>query len=308
MPSPILVGYDPRTADRAPVRFGAVAARFTGAPLIVGSVFADSLAVGQMAHGQMDEELAGDATQALLHVERELRADGVRAECRPLAGHSVPATLHNVAEELGAGLLVVGSTDRSELSRVMPGSTAERLLHGAPCPIAVVPRSWQSGGGLGTLGIAYTDTPEGNEALDEGLALAQRAGARVRIIAAIKPRAFGRAAGGRPGHEQTTFDAAGQEMDAVTEQILREARRRAPDVQVEPDVSAQDAAEFVIAASKGVDLLICGSRGYGPKRAVLLGGVSRKVTTLAHCPVIVLPRGVDQGLRRLVAAPAQASV
>jgi nucleotide-binding universal stress UspA family protein len=307
MPSPILVGYDPRKTDRAPVRFGAVAARFTGAQLIVGSVFADAKAVERLGHDQMDKELAGDAEEPLADVARDLRADGVRAECRPLAGHSVPGTLHRAAEELGAGLLVVGSTERGERSRVVPGSTAERLLHGAPCPIAVVPHEWQPGGGLKVLGIAYSDTPEGREALDEGLALAQRARASVRVISAVKPRTFGREAGGRPGQEVTSYDAAGSEMEAVAEQIANMARRQAPELQVEPDVSAQDAADFIIAASHNVDLLICGSRGYGPKRAVLLGGVSRKVTSGAHCPVIVLPRGVADGLRRLLETSAVAT-
>jgi hypothetical protein len=38
MPKPIVAGFDPRTADRAPVDFGVAAARFTGVPLIVASV------------------------------------------------------------------------------------------------------------------------------------------------------------------------------------------------------------------------------------------------------------------------------
>ena len=38
MSKPILVGYDPVSADHAPVNFGVAAARFTGAPLIVASV------------------------------------------------------------------------------------------------------------------------------------------------------------------------------------------------------------------------------------------------------------------------------
>jgi hypothetical protein len=43
-------------------------------------------------------------------------------------------------------------------------------------------------------------------------------------------------------------------------------------------------------------LLLYGSRGYGPVRAVLLGGVS---TALAHrcaCPLVVVPRGHAAGL------------
>jgi nucleotide-binding universal stress UspA family protein len=68
-----------------------------------------------------------------------------------------------------------------------------------------------------------------------------------------------------------------------------------------------DAAEFLVAASENVDLLVCGSRGYGPARAVLLGGVSRRVASEAHCPVIVLARGAETGLEALVDEQAVAT-
>jgi nucleotide-binding universal stress UspA family protein len=61
-----------------------------------------------------------------------------------------------------------------------------------------------------------------------------------------------------------------------------------------------DPADFLIAASERLDLLICGSRGYGPARAVLLGGVSRRVATEASCPVIVLARAAETGIEALV--------
>ena len=44
----------------------------------------------------------------------------------------------------------------------------------------------------------------------------------------------------------------------------------------------------------------CGSRGYGPAQAVLLGGVSGRVVSEAHCPVMVLARGAQSGLAALV--------
>ena len=50
-------------------------------------------------------------------------------------------------------------------------------------------------------------------------------------------------------------------------------------------------ADGLAAASGHVDLLVMGSRAYGPMRAVMLGGVSRRVMTRAACPVLVLPRG-----------------
>ena len=39
-----------------------------------------------------------------------------------------------------------------------------------------------------------------------------------------------------------------------------------------------------------VDVLFCGSRGYGPVRRVLLGGVSSRLVRRARSPVVVVPR------------------
>jgi nucleotide-binding universal stress UspA family protein len=49
--------------------------------------------------------------------------------------------------------------------------------------------------------------------------------------------------------------------------------------------------DALAAASAEIDLLVCGSRGYGPLRSVLVGGVSDRLTRQAPCPVIVVPRG-----------------
>jgi nucleotide-binding universal stress UspA family protein len=90
------------------------------------------------------------------------------------------------------------------------------------------------------------------------------------------------------------------------EKLVADALAGATDVEVEPDVSVGDPAEFLIAASENIDLLVCGSRGYGPRRAVLLGGVSRRITTEAHCPVIVLARGAESGLEAVIGEQATA--
>jgi nucleotide-binding universal stress UspA family protein len=51
-----------------------------------------------------------------------------------------------------------------------------------------------------------------------------------------------------------------------------------------------DPADTLVRASAGVDLLVLGSRAYGPGGTVLAGGVARRVLAGAHCPVIVVPR------------------
>ena len=49
--------------------------------------------------------------------------------------------------------------------------------------------------------------------------------------------------------------------------------------------------EVLVEQSARLDLLVLGSRAYGPLRHVLLGSVSAPVMREAHCPVLVVPRG-----------------
>ncbi len=42
--------------------------------------------------------------------------------------------------------------------------------------------------------------------------------------------------------------------------------------------------------SPSTDLLVVGSRGYGPVLRVLLGSVSTRLIHIAPCPVLVIPR------------------
>jgi nucleotide-binding universal stress UspA family protein len=277
------------------------ASAFTGAPLIVGNVHAGAAALGAVSEGVVEEQLPDGPGESLDHLGAELRREGIRVECRPLAGASAAHALHEAAEEFQAGLLVVGSTDRGGAGRLLPGSTAQRLMHGAPCPVAVVPHGWQRGTGLKTLGVAYVDTPEGHRALDDAIALARRSGAKLRVLHAAKPRGMGATFGGGDAMTPaTTYEALASAVRVRAERAVADATAGQTGIDVEPDVSVGDPAEFLIAASQNVDLLVCGSRGYGPARAVLLGGVARRVTSEAHCPVIVLARGSETGLGALL--------
>jgi nucleotide-binding universal stress UspA family protein len=296
----IIVGYDPGTCDLAPVDFGVAASRFTGARLMIASVH--GVGDDRPAERQMREDLVADATETLEALRAALHAQGVAAEYRDVAGTSAPRALHELAESEDAGLLVIGSTRQGTVGRLLPGSTAQRLMHGAPCPIAVVPRGWRAGNGLKTIGVAYVDTKEGHEALRSAHALALQAGATLRVLTVAGVR-FGAYAeteartAGRPGKD---FDEVEGEHRVLAVTAARDAvAELGGDVAVQIDAFAEDPAGTLIAVSENLDLLVCGSRGYGPVRAVLLGGVSRRVAAEAHCPLIVLPRGVPASLEAL---------
>ena len=297
MSRPILAAYDPQSKDAGPARFAVAAARFAGLPVHVVSVCA--LPAGGMYPVPAEPDLRPDAEAALRELGSGLDASGVVVQYATIRGMSAPSALHEVAEREGAALLVVGSTDRGAVGRVLPGSTAERLMHGASCPVGVIPHEWTEGGGLHTIGAAYVDSEEGRNALRGAHALARRAGAALRVltVARIGADAHAETASPGPGRPGKGFDAVEGEHRARAEAIVRsEVSQLGGDVPVEVDAFLEDPAEVLIRVSEHLDLLVCGSRGYGPLRAVLLGGVTRRVSAAAHCPLLVLPRGVELAL------------
>jgi nucleotide-binding universal stress UspA family protein len=310
MSKPILAGYDPTSGDRAPIRFGVAAARLTGAPLIVASVQAGAPIVPlsadtlEYAVAQRDEDLVSDCSAALAAVETELGQEGIRFECRKLRGTTAARALHEEAEKIDAGLLVVGSRRKSIAERIVLGSTAERLIHGAPCPVGVVPPEWTSKGALTTIGVAYVNSDEAREALRGAWALARRSGASLRVFTIVKPGMSIHLEAEAPNQGRfgkSAEDAEGEHLLMAEREVKAALARLDGDVAVAVEGLIGDPAEILIGLSESVDLLVCGSRGYGPVRAVLLGSVTRRVAAEAHCPVIVLPRGVKASLEALVA-------
>jgi nucleotide-binding universal stress UspA family protein len=295
MTNPIVVGYDAASGDRAPVDFGVVTAKCTGAPLIVAFVKERDAA----------QPAAVDAAQTLDTLEQDLQSHGVALGCVELEHTSAARALHEAAEREGAALLVVGSTRRGALGRVLPGSTAERLMHGAPCAIAIVPAGWESHDSLETIAVAYTDTPEGRAALEAAHALARAAGAKLRVItvAHVGLGRYAETEARRAAIRGKDFDEVEGEHRLQAEDAARAAVAALDStVDVEVDAFLEEPADALIRVSEHVDLMVCGSRGYGPLRAVLLGGVSRRVAAEASCPVIVLPRGIEASLESLTAA------
>jgi nucleotide-binding universal stress UspA family protein len=245
-----------------------------------------------------EHELRGMALARLSAIEPALH--GVELETLARCGPSAAHVLHDVAEERGAALLVVGSSHHGVIGRVALGSTADRLLHGATCPIVVAPVGLaERMHGLDRIGVAFIDSHEGHEALRAAAALASACGGELLAATAVEPIAWSANGLVQP------YDAGAQLTDVRTHAELRLRAvldKVAPDVPCRHRVLMNSTVTALEQFCRDVDLLVCGSRGYGPLGSVLLGGVSRRLVHRAACPLLVVPRGTERAIETLTDA------
>lgn len=90
-------------------------------------------------HPEEAERLEESAWQVLdEQVEKAEGANEAVAEKHLKMGTKVDEQIVNLADEIGAGLIVVGSRGKNTMERLLLGSEAESVVRHAPCPVLVV--------------------------------------------------------------------------------------------------------------------------------------------------------------------------
>ena len=285
----LVAGYD--GSDRAAdgLALAQLLAEATGGQLLVAAIVPHEFPYAPGTEAR-EEAMRKEAADMLADAVSESDRVGAR-----VVGSRSPAQgLDELAQSVHADALILGSSHRGAIGRVLAGSVAERLLHGAPCPVAVAPVGFaeRSDRRLRIVGCAFDGSPESRIALGHAEFLARRAGAALRLLAV---------------HESDLIFAvdvipAGYDPD----QISRDARARlereleeaaasiGPGLEVQHyllEGSALDALRS--AAENGVDLLVIGSRQYGPVRRVLLGSISSGLVRSSPTSILVVPRPGD---------------
>lgn len=297
--SEIVVGIDDSAGARDAQAFAERLAKATGASVRLAAAFNYSDFPSRASNEGFREILRSDA-QALLDTAAASSEGGVIAT-DAIADPSPAHALHALAEKLGAAMVVVGSTHRGAVGRVVPGSTGERLLHGSPCPVAIVPRGYADAGAIRSIGVGHDGSDESDAALAAAIELARHYGATLRVI-----RVFDATRVGTPGlMTMPGWESMRDDHEAIDRESLDHTVAGLPvDLPVESVFIKGNAGADLPSESEHVDLMVVGSRGYGPRAAVLLGGMTHTLIRKAACPVIVLPRG-SRGLDSLFAAAAE---
>jgi nucleotide-binding universal stress UspA family protein len=285
-PQPIVVGYDGSQQSDDALALGAALANATGARLLLAGAYGPEDVVSDEA---LDARRA-DVRERLVAVADALPPDAsLQVQRRAVRGSSVAAALQALAEAEDPRALVLGSCHRGAVGRVLIGGVAERLLHGSPCPVVVAPRGLAERGPveLGTVCVGFDGSAEGWAALQRAAQIAAAARARLRIVLAVPPLTGMPMPVYPPEVVKERLEAAQIALDRALRSV---SKRLEPEARLLRGDPAQQLADE---AGHGVDLLVVGSRGYGPLRRVLLGSVSAALMRAAPCPVMVVPRSAE---------------
>ena len=285
----IIVGVDGTDRSRDALALADLLAGSTGARLLIAHVH---------NYGQLEGVVAGEEYETLLRELAESTAAGIREligdqrahDLRLVTARSPAAGLQDLARREAASLIVVGSSHRASVGRVQPGGVGQRLLAGAPVPVAVAPLGYAGRSPrLETLGCGFNGSDESQRALRWAAALARRAGAALRVVAAHETMAFSNVPTGAFS-EQSVNKALRRSLHT---QVAEAVAELASEVPTEAVFGEGGAAQVLEQAAEQLDLLVVGSRSYGPLRAVLLGSVSGQLMHTAPAPLVVIPRGAS---------------
>lgn len=288
----MIVGFDGSDRGHDALTLGRRLAATSGDRLIVTCIHPQ-----EAAHslGALDTEWVAYVREQAHETIEEAKAalgapEGVETVYEVRGASSASRGLDGLAEEYDADTIVIGSSRRAARRRARPGSTGHRLLQGSASAISLAPSNYReaAAGPLARIGCAFLDTPDGQVALQRATSLAQLRDGSLHLYTVSARRAERFA----PLLGDDSEDGFLLEARAGLQGGLDRALESVPDgIHAQASLLTGDVVDALGALDdRDIDVLVCGSRGYGPVSRVLLGGVSERLIRHAAVPVLVVPR------------------
>ena len=120
------------------------------------------------------------------------------------------------------------------------------------------------------VGVAYDESEEATRALIAAEGLAARLHAKLTVVSVA---------------------GSSEQREALQTRLERIVNEAPAMLAARADVRSGEAWEELREAGRELDLLVCGSRSYGPLRRVLLGSVTARLIRDAECPFSSSPAG-----------------
>ena len=274
----VLVGSDGRPGGRDAIALAGTLLDSDGEITLV-RVFPGALTP---SHAIIPGLVAEERERALQGVEKDRSDAGIEANVLACEGLSPGRVLHEVAEQEGADLLVLGSCRRGAFGRSLLGDDTRESLNGAPCAVAVAPGGYaERPAPFATIGVGYDGSSESRAALELARELAASTGARIRALQVLH----------FPTYIYTgIIPPVGEGIEEIVREADAEMKKlEGVDGKAEYGLPGEDLASF----SREVDLMIVGSRSYGPIGRLIHGSTSNYLQRHARGPLLVLPRAAE---------------
>jgi nucleotide-binding universal stress UspA family protein len=273
----VLVGVDGRSGGRDAIALANRLVDPDGGHLTLVHVHSGAL---RPVHAATPGLLATERDVSHELLERERAEADVQAELVSLVGMSPGRGLHEQAEAQHADLLVVGSSSRGVFGRAMLGDDTRAALNGAPCAVAIAVRGYaEDPRPLARIGVGYNGLHESEAALGLAREIAATTRATIDVLEVVTIPTY--------AYTGIMPPALGEGIDTM----LAEADER---LHALPGVQGRAVyglpGEELAAFGDSVDVLIVGSRGYGPVRRLVLGSTSAYLQRHGRSSLIVLPR------------------
>jgi nucleotide-binding universal stress UspA family protein len=254
--------------------------------------------------GEVEAGLHQSTRQRLDELVATLKARGLKAEASLRVGRPF-MEIAEAARALAADLVVVTTHGFTGLKHVLLGSTAERVVRHAPCPVLVVRReagreapaaqpTSAPGGETSALRIQRVLMPvDFSEPSREALAYARQLAEQFHaelILAHVTELPFvdpNLAEIDTQTFEENARQSAQEQLDKAVA-ALRTAGITASG-RLLTGVPWNEVVEF--ARREPVDLIVAGTHGYTGLKHILLGSTAERIIRHAPCPVLVVRHG-----------------
>jgi nucleotide-binding universal stress UspA family protein len=314
-PTKVLVAVDDSAEAGVAARMAAVLAAKTGSELHVVHAAPLPSPVGAPEGTIYDPDVSERLREMAAETGREVLQDQAR---QMSGGKGAVKDTHlrigrpdhhvtEVAEELGAGLIVVGSRGRGPLKRALMGSVSDSIVRHAHCPVLVVRNAHDGEVLFGARILLAVDGSEESRLAEEAAAeLAEASGAELHVVFALRtePEAPYPHALLMEGWREALEESKRKAREFVHERAAELGSKRKVTAQAHLAFGEPVAEIVQLAEELGAGLVVVGSRGLGGVRRALLGSVSNAVVHHAHCPVFVVRAVKDEPDGRMAAQGA----
>jgi nucleotide-binding universal stress UspA family protein len=235
------------------------------------------------AHSFVKRELQRQGQEVLDKQAKRIEDDGGRISGMHLRQGRISDEVIELARELGAGLLVVGSRGHGQIGRILMGSHSEEIVHRARLPVLVLRRATVWPPARMVIGDDYSE--DAKKAGELAASLGGLFGIREALLMRTYPRLVEKASDVRVS--DYAMQRAEKDLEARAAE-LEDILGYRPQTKL----AAGEAAVAILEAARegdGSALVAVGSRGLGTVGRTRLGSTSTKVVQAAPGPVLVYP-------------------